>query len=692
METGHERAVYELLPVIHRIRDAEQGLPMRALLEIVESELAQLRSDVDQLYADWFVETCSAWVLPYLGDLLGVQGLRPVPGVTGLRALVANTIRYRRRKGTVGVLEQVARDVTGWPARVVEYYQQLSATQHLDHLRPGRAGTADLRNAPDMAVVGTPFDTTARTGDVRHIVDGRGRYNLPNIGLHLWRLAAYPVAAADARRVDPGWTFDPAGRDLRLFHQGRTEPDDVVHLATEIEVPAPLRRRALVQELAPAQQLAFLAEPHPALRIRLDGEPMPPSRLVCRELSGWDPPDDAGQILPRVAVDPVLGRIMPSPALAPNRVQVDYAYGYPGDIGAGPHDRRATLAAALELTDPAATIDWAIRVVARPEDAVPGRTVSSLANALRLWDSRPDLTRGQVGVIAVTDSATYQGDLEVNVPPGDRLIIVAAAWPAGDPEALPPTLDLVPQAARGLRPHLIGDIRITGTTDVHGTSVAGELVLDGMSVEGDVLVLQGDLGRLVLADCTLAAGQLEVSDNPQLRVDVRRGVIGRLKLPGVLSVQLSDCVLFDAATTLEAADARVDVQGCTLFGPSTARILTAGNSLFCAPVTARNVQSGCVRFSYLAPDSRSPRRYRCQPAAPGLAAAVSPRFTSLRPQDPGFAQLARDCPVEITRGADDEGEMGVYHFLQQSVRLSNLTSQLDTYLRFGLEAGVFFAT
>ena len=684
IDTGQERAVYELLPVIHRIRDAEQGLPLRALLEIVESELAQLRSDVDQLYADWFVETCSEWLLPYLGDLLGVKGLRPVPGVAGLRALVANTIRYRRRKGTLGVLEQVARDVTGWPARVIEYYQQLSGTQHLDHVRPGRAGTTDLRNGQRMALVGTSFDATARTGEVRHIDDGRGRYNLPNVGVHLWRLAAYPVTGADARRVGPGWTFDPAGRDVQLFHPGRTETDDVVHLATEIEVPAPLRRRALVQELIPPQQLVFLAEPHPALRIRLDGVPVLPSQLVCRELSGWDPPDDAGQLLPLVAVDPVLGRIVPSPALAPNRVHVDYAYGYPGDIGAGPHDRRATLSAALAIADGSTTVDWLVRV-AQNEPPVPGRTVTTIGDALRLWETRTDLTPGQVGVIAVTDSATYDSDLEVGVPAGDRLVLVAASWPAGDAAPAAPALELISQSARGLRPHLIGNVLVRGDG-----GAGSAFVMDGISLEGDVTVQPGDLGALVLADTTQVAGEISVSENPHLTVDVRRSVLAGLSLRGVPTAQLADCVLY--ADTLDAPDARVDVQACTLLGPATARILTAGNTLFCAPVAARSLQSGCVRFSYLAPGSRTPRRYRCQPDAAAALGTVQPRFTSLQPEHSGFAQLARDCPAEITRGADDEGEMGAFHFLQQSVRLSNLTSQLDAYLRFGLEAGVFFAT
>jgi hypothetical protein len=36
--------------------------------------------------------------------------------------------------------------------------------------------------------------------------------------------------------------------------------------------------------------------------------------------------------------------------------------------------------------------------------------------------------------------------------------------------------------------------------------------------------------------------------------------------------------------------------------------------------------------------------------------------------------------------------VGAFNFLQQRQRLANLTSRLDEYLRFGLEAGVFFVT
>jgi hypothetical protein len=46
----------------------------------------------------------------------------------------------------------------------------------------------------------------------------------------------------------------------------------------------------------------------------------------------------------------------------------------------------------------------------------------------------------------------------------------------------------------------------------------------------------------------------------------------------------------------------------------------------------------------------------------------------------------------IRHGADDEGEMGVMHALFQPQRETNLQIRLEEYLRFGLHAGVFYAT
>jgi hypothetical protein len=51
-----------------------------------------------------------------------------------------------------------------------------------------------------------------------------------------------------------------------------------------------------------------------------------------------------------------------------------------------------------------------------------------------------------------------------------------------------------------------------------------------------------------------------------------------------------------------------------------------------------------------------------------------------------------DNPPLICQGADDRAEMGAFHNLFQAQRQNNLSQRLVEYLRFGLEAGVFFAS
>ena len=126
--------VLALVPGHARLRDQETSGLLRALAGAVAAELDVLEHDIAELYDAWFVETCPKWVLPYLADLLGIEDLPPdlstSIGVPVLGGLVAAGVAgapssptrsaYRRRKGTPAAIEQVARDVTGWPARIVE--------------------------------------------------------------------------------------------------------------------------------------------------------------------------------------------------------------------------------------------------------------------------------------------------------------------------------------------------------------------------------------------------------------------------------------------------------------------------------------------------------------------------------------------------------------------------------------------
>ena len=71
--------LFELLPTVYRLRDGE-GVgdtknALRALIDVVASQVAVLEEDIDQLYDDQFIETCAPWVAPYIGDLIGYRTL-----------------------------------------------------------------------------------------------------------------------------------------------------------------------------------------------------------------------------------------------------------------------------------------------------------------------------------------------------------------------------------------------------------------------------------------------------------------------------------------------------------------------------------------------------------------------------------------------------------------------------------------
>ena len=239
-----------LLPAIYRMRDAEQGGALRALLSAIAGEIAVLEEDLAQLYDDQFIETCAEWVVPYIGDLIGYRALYGLTAsVSSPRAEVANTIRFRRRKGAAAMLEDLARDVTGWDAAVVEMFTQLATTQYLNHVRPDNLAIANIRDARSLEQINRPFDKVTRTVDVRNIGSGRGRYNISNVAIFLWRLRAAPLTDSPALRVDDRrYLFNPLGSNTQLYTRSAHDQDFSTRVAPG-EVPDPITRRALDQDL-----------------------------------------------------------------------------------------------------------------------------------------------------------------------------------------------------------------------------------------------------------------------------------------------------------------------------------------------------------------------------------------------------------------------------------------------------------
>ncbi len=696
--------LYDLLPAVHRIRDEAQGQPLKQLLAVIAGQTRVLEENLEQLYDNHFVETAAPWALPYLADLLGVRGLPGASMATTPRAEVGHTLAYRRRKGTAAMLELLARDITGRPAAAVEYFERLAATQHLNHLRPQCRSFASLRKATDLEFVGTPFETQMRTAEVRRIEPGRGKWNIPNVGLHLWRIGAFSRTGSPLVPAGELWPGDPFhdrrfrchpfDLDAPLFFSPATE-DDVAKTVEPQNVPLPLTQRQLVSEAGSGLIRPALYGPESSLWLEqfMDGSyaMIPGESVIVCDLS--DTHDAANNLVwnhqnraapGQAAVDPRLGRIVlgSSPLIENHPPRVSFHYGFSFQLGGGEYPRPESVAAAGTAV---------VRIPtgsATPETGTgPVTSADTLAGALIHCGSLG-------GRIEVADSGRYV----------ELLPDAAANGAALQIRALSGSCPVV-----GLRPNAAGQPwTIRGDHD-------GSVVLDGLWLAG-ALRVAGDLGHFAMRHCTLAPGRgvdavgrivaapgitLEITSR-RTQVSIENCILPPLRVgTDGLSFRLRNC-LIDAGSVNQFAlsDATGNgpagswrIENCTIIGKVAVDVLElASNCIFLSEsVFVRRRQEGCVRFSWLPhhPSTRTPRRHHCLPAEHGEQADVSPQFTSLRYGDAAYGQLSQRCPDAIRRGADDGAELGAYHDLFQPQRKAHLRARLDEYLRFGLEAGIF---
>lgn len=723
--------LYNLIPSVYRIRDTEAGQPLKALIDILAEQGEIVEDDIAQLYANWFIETCDELVVPYIGDLLRVKRLHHIDGsIVSQRAYVANTIAYRRRKGTATMLQQLARDTTGWSSRVVEFFELLGTTQYYNHIRAHNKRTPDLRNVNTLELLNTAFDTVAHTADVRSIKLRRGFHNIMNIGIYLWRIQNYPLHKVDARSVDDPsegrFTCNPLGIDTQLFNNPVPEKT-IERLAREINVPGLLRRRPLHEELdnrrsdianGNATKSEYF-EGNPVIQIFIDDEdePVKPEEIVICNLKVWrNPPssmpyeknDGTTVDMPvRVAVDPVSGRFKLPSDIEAERLLVSYSYGFSGDVGGGPYQRR-------ESTDPLfeRPVDWQAGV-AKDITADNITLFNTISEAVDAWNEWSEDNPGSFGIISIMDNRTYHEDITgehtVKIPEASRLLIVGANWIETDVPDAPGTMERIPGniVPYRVRPHLLGKISVHGTAG-NDSDLPGECIVNGLLVEGDVTVTAGNLGQLRIDHCTIVPDDnfsiMVEDENIRLRLTLHRSICEGIHLHSSVPSLLIDSSIVDRNNdeAISASDSRITIRASTIFGSVAGRELNAENSIFTGHVNIERRQTGCVRFSYLPVNSITPGRYRCQPdialkeAIPGeedtIIATTVPSFTSVTYGHYGYAQLRTITPEGIRTGAENGSEMGVFMMLQQPHRVANLKSSLDEYLRFGLQAGITFAT
>lgn len=494
--------------------------------------------------------------------------------------------------------------------------------------------------------------------DARNI-QSSGKFNIPNVGIFLWRLGAYPISMSQAFGVDSRrYMFSPLGNDMQLHTRPEAEAS-ITQQAKRLNTPVAISRRMLHEYLAD-----YWGQDR-SLVIWRDGAAIPIEEIEVCNLSdapggGWAHDPAPGKI----GVDPVLGRIAFADAPG-EEIGVSFTYAFSAAMGGGEYAR-----------DPISH-DGSTSLVPTDHSSIAAAVAGTTTD----------------GRIEIENSRTLSESLSLSLADDANVIIDAQA---------------------GTRPHvhLSDEMVIEGD----GATVA----IAGLLISGAGIRIRGGVRQVLVRHCTLVPGHTLqrdgtatnagaasiVIESPETRVIIEHSIVGAIHAHEDAVVSAADSILDsgDKDTTAYAGEsgsgvgAPLTLDRCTVVGRVSTRILShVSNCIFWSDsddgggalaVHAERLQEGCVRFSYVAADTRVPRRYRCQPS--DEAPAVRPFFTSLRYGDPGYAQLHEMCPVEIRAGADDEAEMGVFHDLYQPQRISNLHIRLDEYLRFGLDSGEIF--
>ena len=710
--------LYELVPVIYRMRDAEQGYPLQAFLRVIAEQVITVEEDIAGLYENWFIETCQDWVVPYIGNLVGHRAVHNAgePTANGgreavarnsflyPRADIANTVRYRRSKGTLRGLEKLASAVSGWPVRAVEAYRGLGVTQNISYLRINRGRTIDLRDADALADIGTAFDESAHEVDVRS-----GNGNIPDVKVYVWRLESFSVTRTPAycyEEVAPNcFLFSALGNDTVLY----TRPVDAAGQSpTKLNLPMPITRTMLEYFEADESEGAESGVPFFygmdksfMIAVGTADSLVPSNQIVAADLSDWG----ARPATEQVAVDPVLGRIMLPPT--PTRRQgvwVSYQYGAPTEIGGGEYTR----------------------IISQPQGAVVYKVGSNevshrLADALALWNN--DAPKD--AVIEIVESGVYSEAINIYLKAGTTLKL---------------------RAASGVRPILrLLDVQVSAPDSLQVTGESGSwLSIEGLLITGRGVQVDGDMAGVVIRHSTLVPGWgLQCNCEPRRPAEpslTMTGTIGCIRIANSIvgAIEVSRDEVETEPLTIKITDSIVDATSeervaigtpdrlcayaaltiirSTVFGQvQTHLIHLAENSIFNGQVLACRRQTGCVRFCYVAPNSKTSRRFECQPDMVEKAVRerfargditpqqrdlelaserlrVEPDFNSVRYGAATYAQLTDACAAEIRTGADDESEMGVFHDLFQPQRIASLEAHLNEYTPASMYAKIFLAT
>ena len=720
---------------------------------VLEADIAQMYDDwFIETCQDWLVPYFADLVEVSLGPAIAASAtgaLDPVDAATR-RSQVGNAIRDRRAKGTLAAVERYAADTAGWPCRAIEFAWVVAGTQSVRWPAFRPAGTVPIGDASALAEFGTPFSTVTETADVRRISSHRtrGTHNLPSIGLIAWRLVADGAerAPAECLNDENHFTFDALGRDTQLcvdpVPRAPGQPP-----AEDLDVPTPITRLALDRRLED-----YYGEAR-SMCVYRGREAVDRADIVVTDLTHWrydlgprqvgvdpmlgriafpvrDVPEDGVHVSYRRLTVGGLGGGQYHRSLSPAatahylvRSDGDGTYHGVGEAFAAWRRQRSSGQAGAQVTIEIAddgVYPERLHFELRPGEALEVRSADGHRPVLIPEEEdtdRPEPLR-VTGLREETESPARRARPRRG-PGGVRRQAVAEP-PDSTAAADAPSGPESPSARAPAEP-------------------PPDVTFDGIWVARQPVLLAGHLGTVTFRHCTLVPAPRSRRANAPVSlwieampcaVSIEYSVVGRIQAvspetgfdPVPLSVTNS---VLDAGgcdeSAVEGAEERpawvsLSLGRVTVLGGLDIReVGEVSDSIVTGRLDSARRQVGRVRFSYLPEDSRTPRRSSCQPdgvlaeiddavarrlisAAEGEemrrreAARVTPRFDSVRFGAPAYARLAGTAPIELTRGAHDEGELGSYHEWWFVYRAAQLRAGLAAYAPVGMDIDAVFAT
>lgn len=740
--------LWALVPEVYRNEDGLAEVPgsLRALIEIAAAQAAIARRSVDRLYDDLWVETADDWAIAYIGELLGTRAVN-VLNRAAQRANVQRTIFYRRRAGTIRLLEILADDIADWDALASEAFRRLLRNWHLLDGGPipgpitgtPQWGLADLRNVRIGSVVDTAHDDLAHRPDFRRGRGWLGRYNIPKVNLHLFRQYAYRLSGVTPFRIAGRlFTLDPSGRDVPLFQVGGRAPTDCVAAAEwEVRGPIPCRRLnaasfrplpehapvGLEQELSPLYGRRFTEEAAllEAADAALATDPTPPNALADHEaahliaasmeartprrnlLPGGDPA--ALSIAIAIAAnftDPPLG---PQHLYGANLAEWGVDHGPPGWVEALVDPARGRLRvmnpipADRELHVQRIFYGRFWPVGAGTHDRGPRPSTGFAAVTV----DQPDFTAPLTGELRLMDSRTFNPLLPAND------VILASG-------------DLTLSSADGERPYVVLTPQNGSTVTIRSNDPEAELVIDGLwigvfpaSGSGDGrLRIEGQWRTVTLRNVTLDPGgeraaapgsppdpipAVELVFGGAIdEIEIQAAMTGRIgEQTGTLdpcatdTIRISDSIVRSNSgdPAIRLRNAELCMENCTVLGDVVGGRLTASQVLVDGLVEIEDQQSGCFRFSAAVAGSRVPRPYESHFFTDRLPTGT---FVSRRFGDPGYVQLSEIADVNIREGGESGTEIGAYNRALDPIKRADLQAKLAEFLPINAIAELVFET